>query len=135
MTRTTRTSVLLCALCALVAGALIGPSTASAKRVNMKVTKACPQEGTKICGTFGGRPFGTCKMTGRLVIPKSVQTWRCKGGSFRVVATGTTGAANDARGTWKMSRGKGKFRGIRGSGTFSGKISTGIFTYKGRARY
>jgi hypothetical protein len=138
VTRITRSTMLLCALCALCAGSVIGPSIASAKsshKVTMKVTKACKQVGSKICATYGGSPFGTCKMTGTLVIPKTIQTWKCKGGTFRVTANGTTGAANDAKGTWKLSKGTGKYKGISGKGTFAGQLSTGLFTYKGTAKY
>jgi len=111
------------------------PALAKSHRVNMKVTKAYPQQGTKLHAIFRGTPFGRCEMRGTLVIPKSIQTWTCKGGSFRVTATGTSGASNDAKGTWVMSKGKGKYKGISGKGTFSGKLSTGVFTYKGKARY
>lgn len=130
--------MLICALCALLAAGIVASSAAAkakSHKVHMKVTKACPQKGTKICATYGGSPFGTCKMTGTLVIPKSIQTWKCKGGSFRVTAVGTSGASNDAKGNWKLSKGTGKYKHISGKGTFAGKISTGIFTYKGTAKY
>ena len=138
MTRITRRLVVLGALCALVVAAVAGPTMAASKKtrtVSMKVTKPFPQQGTKIRATYGGSPFGTCNMTGQLVIPRSIQTWKCKGGSFRVTAIGTSGAANDAKGTWKADKGTGKFEGISGKGTFAGQISTGVFTYKGTARY
>jgi hypothetical protein len=130
--------LLLCALCALlVAGIVAGSAGAKAKshNVHMKITKACPQKGTKICGTYGGSPFGTCKMTGTLVIPKSTQTWKCPKGKITVKAVGTSGASNDAKGTWKMTGGTKKYKHIRGSGTFSGKLNTGVFTYVGKAKY
>jgi hypothetical protein len=101
----------------------------------MKVTKPCPQKGTKICATYGGTPFGTCTMKGTLVIPKSKQVWTCKRGKINVTATGTTGPSNNAAGTWKMKGGTGRYKHITGSGTFSGKLSTGVFTYKGKAKY
>ena len=134
----TRSLVLLsCALCALLAVAFVGAADAKRKshKVHMKITKPCPQKGTKICGTYGGKPFGTCKMTGTLVIPKSTQTWKCKRGHITVKAVGTSGASNDAKGTWKMTGGTRKFKHIKGSGTFSGKLSTGVFTYVGKAKY
>ena len=76
-------------------------------------------------------------MTGKLVIPDTQQTWKCKGGSFKLVGHGTTGAANDAKGTWKIMKGSGtgKYKGISGKGTFSGKLSTGTFRYNGKARW
>jgi hypothetical protein len=120
---------------ALLAVAASFAFAASSHKVNMKVTKPCAPKGTSICATYGGKPFGTCKMTGTLVIPKSKQTWKCKGGNIKLTATGTTGAANDAKGTWVMKGGTGKYKHIRGKGTFSGKLSTGVFTYKGTAKY
>ncbi len=138
MTRITHRMILIGALCALVAAAFAGPTMAASKKshkVTMKVTTPCAPQGTKICATYGGSPFGTCKMTGQLLIPKSIQTWKCKGGTLRITATGTTGAANDAKGTWKASKGTGKYKGIAGTGTFAGQISTGLFTYKGTVKY
>jgi hypothetical protein len=132
--------LLLCALCALLAAGIVTSSAAAkhkkkSHKVSMTITKPCPQKGTKICGTYGGSPFGTCKMTGTLVIPKSTQNWQCSKGNITVKAVGTSGASNDAKGNWTMSGGTGKYKHIHGSGTFSGKLSTGIFTYKGSAKY
>jgi len=130
--------LLLCALCALLATGIVASSAgakAKSHNVHMKITKPCPQKGTKICGTYGGSPFGTCKMTGTLQIPKSTQTWKCPKGNITVKAVGTTGAANDAKGTWKMTGGTKKYKHIKGSGTFSGKLNTGVFTYVGKAKY
>ena len=129
--------LLLCALCALLAAGIVASSAAAARshKVVMKVTKPCAQKGTHICATYNGSPFGKCKMTGTLVIPKSTQTWKCAKGKITVKAVGTTGAANDAAGTWKMTAGTGKYKHIKGSGKFHGKLSTGIFTYRGTVRY
>jgi hypothetical protein len=130
--------LLLCALCALSAVAFAATADAAKKKshkVKMKTTKTCPQVGTKICATYGGKPFGTCKMTGTLTIPTTTQTWKCKKGSFVITAFGTTGAANDAKGTWKVSKGKGKYKGISGKGEFHGKLSTQIFYYNGKVKY
>jgi hypothetical protein len=95
------------------------------------------QNGVKLFSTYKGKPFGTCKMTGTLVIPNTTQRWKCKRGSFTVIGHGTTGAANDARGTWKIKKGSGtgKYKHITGKGTFKGKLSTGVFTYTGKASY
>jgi uncharacterized protein DUF3224 len=131
----TRSLVLLA--CALVLTALIA-TTAFAKsshKVNMLGHGGT--SGVKVHSTYKGTPFGTCKMTGTLVIPNTNQTWKCKGGSFKLIGHGTTGAANDAKGTWKIVKGsgKGKYKGITGKGTFAGKLSTGTFRYKGSASY
>jgi hypothetical protein len=117
--------------------ALVVPSAASAKtyKVNMKTPSPGTTKGTAISGTLTGTPFGTCKMKGTLIIPKATETWKCKGGSFRLVAVSTTGANNNVKGTWTLSKGTGKFKGIKGRGTFTGKLSTGLYTYKGKASY
>src|SRR5437763_12956736 len=130
--------LLLCALCALLAAGIVASSAAAKAKshnVHMKITKPCAQKGTRICGTYGGSPFGTCKMTGTLQIPKSKQTWKCPKGNITVKAGGTTGPANDAKGTWKMTGGTKKNKHIRGSGTFSGKHITGVINYIGKAMH
>ena len=136
MSRINRRTAGLLVVGALATSALVAPAISQAKTVKFSM-KSGPSktEGTKISGTFKGKPFGTCKMTGTLVIPVSTQTWKCKGGSFRVTAKGTSGAANDAFGTHKLSKGTGKYKGIKGSGKFKGTLSTGIFTYTGTAKY
>jgi hypothetical protein len=93
------------------------------------------QSGVDLKSTYKGTPFGTCKMTGKLVIPNTQQTVKCKGGSFNLTGHGTTGAANDSKGTWKITSGTGKYKGIKGSGTFSGQLSTGIYRYVGTAKF
>ena len=126
-------------IAAAVGVAVLAVSTAaqaaSSHKVNMLGKGS--QSGVALKSTYTGKPFGTCKMTGKLVIPDTQQTWKCKGGSFKVVGHGTTGAANDAKGTWKITKGSGtgKYKGISGNGTFSGQLSTGTFRYKGTARY
>jgi hypothetical protein len=135
--RKTRSFVLLlCALCVL---AVAFAATAYAKKKSHKVNMLGHggQVGVKLHSTYKGSPFGTCKMTGTLVIPNTTQRWKCKGGSFTLTGFGKTGAANDSKGTWKIKKGSGtgKYKGITGKGTFAGKLSTGIYRYKGTARY
>jgi hypothetical protein len=93
------------------------------------------QTGVDLKSTYKGTPFGTCQMTGKLVIPNTQQTVKCKGGSFKLTGFGTTGAANDSKGTWKIISGTGKYKGITGKGTFSGQLSTGIYRYVGTAKF
>ncbi|HKR99562.1 MAG TPA: DUF3224 domain-containing protein [Candidatus Dormibacteraeota bacterium] len=135
----TRSVVLLaCALCALALTALVATTAFAKSSHNVNMLGHGGQNGIKLHATYKGSPFGTCKMTGTLVIPNTQQTWKCGNkGSFKLVGHGTTGAANDAKGTWKIVRGsgKGKYKGISGKGTFAGKLSTGIFRYKGTAKY
>src|SRR4029079_12073793 len=42
------------------------------------------QTGVDLKSTYKGTPFGTCQMTGKLVIPNTQQTVKCKGGSFKL---------------------------------------------------
>jgi hypothetical protein len=110
---------------------------AEAKSYKVNVIGHGSNTGVDLKSTYKGSPFGTCQMTGKLVIPNTNQTWKCKGGSFQLTGFGTTGAANDSKGTWKITKGSGtgKFKGITGSGTFSGKLSTGIYRYVGTVKY
>ncbi len=125
------------ALAAVAALALTGVAEAKAKTYKVNVIGKGGQTGVDLKSTYKGAPFGTCQMTGKLVIPNTEQNWVCKGGSFKVVGVGTTGAADDAKGTWSITKGSGtgKFKGITGKGTFTGKLSTGTFTYIGSVKY
>ena len=117
---------------------LAAAGVAEAKSYTVNMLGKGGQSGVNLKSTYKGTPFGTCKMTGKLVIPDTQQTWKCGSkGSFKVVGHGTTGANNDAKGTWRIVRGSGtgKYKGITGSGTFAGKLSTGTFRYRGRARF
>ena len=69
------------------------------------MTRHGSQSGVDLKSTYKGKPIGTCKMTGKLVIPNTKQTWKCgKKGSFKLTGFGKTGAANDSKGTWKITR-------------------------------
>jgi len=122
--------VLLTALVAVAAAGLMA-STASAKSYRVNLSFAGGQVGTALHATIKGAPLGTCHMKGTLVIPKTIQVWTCKGGTIKITGTGTTGAANNAKGTWKITGGTGKFKKIKGGGTFAGLFSSGKFKYKG----
>lgn len=138
MLRVNRRTAGLLVVGALATTALVAPAVGQAKTVKISMKTQAggpPPNGNKITGTYKGKPFGTCKMKGTLVIPKSLQTWKCKGGTLSVDSTGTTGAANDAKGSFKITKGTGKYKGIKGKGTWAGQISTGVFLYKGSAKY
>ncbi len=122
-------------IAAVAAVGITGVAEAKAYKVN--VLGHGSQTGVDLTATYKGSPFGTCKMTGKLVIPNTQQTWTCKGGSFKITGFGKTGAANDSKGTWKVTKGSGtgKFKKISGGGTFSGQLSTGIYRYIGAVKY
>ncbi len=128
-----RTISKVAAIAAVAAVGFTGVAQAKAYKVNFLGHGS--QSGVDLTATYKGKPFGTCKMTGKLVIPNTQQTVKCKGGSFKLTGFGTTGAANDSKGTWKIISGTGKYKGITGKGTFSGQLSTGIYRYKGVAKF
>ena len=108
---------------------------AQAKTYKVNFTGHGSQNGVDLKSTYKGVPFGTCQMTGKLVIPDTQQTLKCKGGTIYLTGHGTTGAANDSAGTWKITKGTGKYKGITGKGTFTGTLSTGVYTYVGTAKF
>jgi len=122
-------------IAAVAALGITGVAQAKSYKVNMLGHGS--QQGVDLKSTYKGSPFGTCKMTGKLVIPNTEQLWKCKGGSFKLTGFGTTGAANDSKGTWKITKGSGtgKYKKISGNGTFSGKLSTGIYRYVGKVKF
>jgi hypothetical protein len=121
---------------AAVAGAavLALPGIAEAKTYKVNASFSGSQNGTALTAKIRDKSLGKCTMKGKLVIPKTQQTWTCKGGKIRITGTGTTGASNDAKGTWKVTGGTGKFKGAKGGGTFAGKLSTAKFKYRGKIR-
>jgi len=126
MTRRIRSTIALAAVGSL---ALAGVAEAKTYKVNAKTVGK--QVGVKLTAKITDPVLGKCTMTGKLVIPDTQQVWKCKGGTIKLIGHGTTGAANDAKGTWKATGGTGKFKGAKGKGTFAGKLSTAKFTYKG----
>jgi hypothetical protein len=126
MTRRIRSTIVLAAVGSL---ALAGVAEAKTYKINAKTVGK--QVGVKLSAKITDPVLGKCTMTGKLVIPDTQQVWKCKGGTFKLIGHGTTGAANDAKGTWKVTGGTGKFKGASGKGTFAGKLSTAKFTYKG----
>jgi hypothetical protein len=151
MTGISRRGVLLVAVVALAGSALILPAVSAGGSAHIAKTYAFKMKTTAYCSPFPGcsshgvdgtavykgTPFGTCKATTKLVLPRVLGGWKCKGGTFKLVSTSTSGASNDTKGTWKITRGSGtrKYKGISGKGTFTGKISTGIYTLKGKVSY
>ena len=139
MTRNIRKYVVLPALVAVAAAAIGGPamsSAASKKTYKYKMVGSNGKfDGTTITADYKGKPFGKCKAKGTLVLPRTTQTWKCKGGSFRVKTVTTTGAANVSVSDVKIDKGTGKYKGIKGTGKSKGLISVGDFTYTGTVRY
>ena len=125
-------------IAAVTVAAVLGlTGVAEAKTYKVNVLGHGGQKGVDLFSTYKGKPFGTCKMTGKLVIPHTTQRWKCSHGSFTVIGLGTTGAADHGKGTWKIKRGSGtgRYKGITGKGTFDGFLHNGTFRYKGTAKY
>jgi hypothetical protein len=133
--RITRKVTALAAVCSLATAALIAPGIAGAKTHKVSMNFAGGQQGTALTATITKTPMGKCTMKGTLVIPDTKQVWTCKGGTIKMTGHGTTGASNDAKGTWKITGGTKKFKKVKGKGTFSGQLSTGKFVYKGTISY
>ncbi len=129
MHRTIRSGVALLALTAVAAL----PAAASAKTQKVTIKSVGGQDGIKLTAKMTGS-LGSCTMKGQLIIPDTHQVWTCKGGTLKVTGHGTTGAADDSKGTWKVTGGTGRFKGAGGGGTFSGQLSTGKYTYVGTIR-
>jgi hypothetical protein len=81
-------------------------------------------------GTANSKALGKCKQTGDFKPPLFIATWKCKGGTIKVVGTTTSGNANTVSSTVKINGGTGKYKGAKGKGTATGVIATGKFTYK-----
>jgi hypothetical protein len=120
----------------LAAGAMIMPAAASAKSYKVRlVNKSTSGTSPKLVGTVKGKPLGKCKYRGTLTIPDTTQVWRCKRGKIYVSTHGTSGTSNDARATWKVTKGTGRYKGIRGRGKVKGKLSTSTFIYTGTLKF
>jgi len=136
MHRSIRCSSALVVAGVIAAGAAIAPAAAQAKtyKVNLSFVGGLTG-GVNMAAKVSGKPLGTCSMKGKLVIPDTQQVWTCKGGTIKVTGHGTSGAADDAKGTWKITGGTGKFKKVTGGGAFTGKQSTGKFSYTGSISY
>src|SRR4051812_14325888 len=75
-----RTVALACAP-ALIAGAFLAPSAASAQTVKFKLISKGTLKGTKLSGSFSGT-FGKGKATGTATIPKLTSVFHVKGGTL-----------------------------------------------------
>jgi hypothetical protein len=91
--------------------------------------------GVHLSGTVSGSPFGTCPYTGHLIIPTVTENWHCKGGTVTIAVKASTGAQNNAAGSWTISYGTGKYRHVHGHGTFTGTVSSSTYHYSGSVSY
>lgn len=126
----------LAAVCAYAAPALGAASHAhAAKRHKVNLhQQGKPPQGTKLSGTMTGKPFGKCRYTGKLLIPKAVLVLHCKGGNVNFTAT-ANGAANEQKGTWVIRGGSRKYKHARGTGKLTGILSKAQWHNTGSVSY
>ena len=115
--------------------ALVAPAGV-ASRAHMARTFSVHFKNVGNSSNLNGRltgSFGVGRSSGKIVVPKLYYNWSYKGGVIH--ATGVAGAPQGSvyTGTWKITRGTGKYRGIKGHGTFRGDPTANpvVFTFKG----
>ena len=130
MHRTSKFAAVLGAIAVLAVVAQ--PAAAKTEKLNLKGD--FKQSGTKISGTFKGKPGGTVKAKGTLVIPVATVTFKLKGGTLTVRGTGTL-KGTTITSKWKVLKGTGKYKGAKGKGTATGGLDLTNYVYKGTIKY
>jgi len=116
----------------LVAGALVGPSAASAKSIKINCTVPNNKlDGTKLSGTVKcSSPKASGKQSGVGTPPVLKIVWKVKGGTIKVhVKNGTVKGANVV-GDGKVT-GTGKYKKLKGKVKIKGSLSTNKYTFIG----
>ena len=137
MSRIYRGGLALAASSALIAGALIGPSLASAKKtykISMVQSNA-KLSGINLTAIAKGKPFGKCKVTGTVTPPKVLVKWKCKGGTIKLTTTDATIKGAFFVSTAKLGSGTGKFKGIKGKLKAKGGVDGSNVIQMGTATY
>src|SRR5262249_8767131 len=109
-------------------------ATSAAKSHKVNINAAFTQAGTKLTGSFSGKPWGKGKATGTLVIPTATITFHTKMGTATLRYNGTIHDGTKVSGHWTFIKGTGKLKHIKGSGQANGDLN-GKFKYTGKARY
>ena len=130
MHRTSKFAAVLGAIAVLAVVAQ--PAVAKTDKINIKGD--FKQSGTKISGTFKGKPWGKVKATGTLIIPVATVTFKLKGGTVTVRGTGTL-KGTTINSKWKVLKGTGKYKGAKGKGTATGQLDLTNYVYKGTIKY
>ena len=124
-------------------GAMLVPSVApAAKKKTHKVkvlissTSSGPNNSV-LTGPITGGTFGKGKQTGTSAPPKIDTVWHLKGGTITVKTADGHLQGADIVGTFKFTKGTGKYKGIKGKGTVKAPLATNPrkFVYKGKAKY
>ena len=130
MQRTSKYAALLGA----IAITAVAAQPAAAKTDKLNIKGEFKQTGTKLNGTYKGKPWGKGKITGTLIIPEATLTFKLKGGTATIRYTGTV-TGTTVKGKFKFTKGTGKYKGIKGSGTATGQLDGSDYVFKGTAKY
>lgn len=109
------------------------PALAS-KRYNVDVTATAKLAGTSgLSVTMAGKPIGTCSGTAKIVSDGARFNAKCKHGRLRVKVTYSK--SSQAKGTWRVLSGTGRYKNASGSGRYTGNLTRLQFHMVGTARY
>jgi hypothetical protein len=120
----------------LTAGLLGGTTgVAVAKTQKVKIVTKGTYNGNSVQGKILSSPWGKGTYKGTLNPPDIVAKYKVKGGTFVISAKGTIDG-NRAFGSWKISKGTGKFKGIKGGGKWvTPNLAKGTTTFTGKVTY
>jgi hypothetical protein len=144
MKRRTRIAALTVAALTATSIAAVAQAPAKAKQKTYSVNKMVwvlpidPSKPNSIAGKTSGKPFGNGTVKG-VITPAEIVTMKVKGGTATMLIKAHISGI-DLVGTWKWTKGTGKFKGIKGKGTAKG-VGSGAnfdqlkFSFKGTAKY
>src|SRR6185503_15438579 len=111
------------AVASVAAVGVLVPTLASAKKtVKVNMSQNAKLTGIKLTGTATGKPFGKCKVSGTVTVPKVTAKWKCKGGTVTLKTKDARIVGANFVSSAKLS-GTGKYKGLKGK--VIGKGSTG----------
>jgi hypothetical protein len=127
---------------ALVAGALVGPSMASAKAKKVKINCVVPKNvltGTALSGDVsckGGFTKGTIKgkQSGIGTPPVLKIVWKFKGGTIKCYIKDGHSVGATVQGTGKVT-GTGKYKKLKGKVVIVGSFTTNRYTFIGNGTF
>ena len=132
MSRMNRGVAALAVSSALVAGALVGPSMASAKSIKINCTVPNNKlTGTKLSGTVSCKsPKTSGKQSGIGTPPVLKIVWKVKGGTIKVLVKDGHIVGSAVIGNGKVT-GTGKYKKLKGKVKINGSLTTNKYTFIG----
>ena len=130
MSKISRTTMALAVSSVLIAGALVGPSMASAKKIKFTVKVDNITTGTKLSGKVTGGTFGKGTQKGTAFPPKIQATWKLKGGTITWKSPDGSVVGANIVGTCKMT-GTGKYKKLKAKCKVKGALATNKFVFTG----